>query len=138
MRIELEEDAELPLPPVNLASSSDTRVSSFWTKFLRSSTTWSVKGAIVLKLEELRGGRGARRSREGVRAQLERIKKRRDRSCRGEVGSYFGRDGLQVRVLVPGKITHPAEISQHVHPSTGALSSISKNRSKVFAGFIIV
>lgn len=54
MRIELE-DAELPSPPVNLASSSDTRISSFWTKFLRSSTTWSVKGAIVPELEELEG-----------------------------------------------------------------------------------
>lgn len=66
MRIELEEDAELPLPPVNLASSSDTRVSSFWTKFLRSSTTWSVKGAIVPKLEEL----GGEEARDGVERGL--------------------------------------------------------------------
>jgi len=65
MRIELEEDAELPSPPVNLASSSDTRVSSFWTKFLRSSTTWSVKGAIVPEPEKLGGYKeGKRRATE--------------------------------------------------------------------------
>ena len=66
MRIELE-DAELPSPPVNLASSSDTRISSFWTKFLRSSTTWSVKGAIVPELEELGGYEKGKRHATGWR-----------------------------------------------------------------------
>lgn len=57
MRIDsADSELELELPPVSLFSNSRTRPSRRLTKFLSSSTTVSVMGAIVRCESRVRGG----------------------------------------------------------------------------------